>query len=535
MRPFFLIAPMLFVLMLCLACGCQREAGKKTDKVLASPADTLVKGNFNTASQLRFDSTAIDDFLQKHPDLNGFAAEYAKFYSLNAYGYVWYDGHGLTEPAGNLINQIATLESDGILKEMPYKKEFLQLIDSVHVGETGEPLTTVELMLTGQYFNYAKNVWGGAEAEKTSDIGWFLPRKKLSYADLLEHNLKTNTDSIEQTAVIPHYHLLKKALNQYQKIEKSEQDILLPLSSVLNVLSPGDTSALIIQLKSRLRQLGDWEANSSNTYDTLLVSAVKHFKERHGLSADSKINTAFLKQLNVPIHQRINQIIVNLERMRWIPADDHGGEFILVNIPEFKLHYYINNQPDWSCDVVVGKAMTQTVIFSGHLQYVVFSPYWYVPSSIIQKEIKPGMARNPNYLANHRMDWTGGNVRQLPGKANSLGLVKFIFPNSNNIYLHDTPSKSLFKEDVRAFSHGCIRVAQPKELAVRILKQDPAWTPEKIEAAMQRGKEQTVKLKQKIPVYIGYFTAFIDRHGALNFRDDIYGRDQGLLNMLMNP
>jgi murein L,D-transpeptidase YcbB/YkuD len=178
--------------------------------------------------------------------------------------------------------------------------------------------------------------------------------------------------------------------------------------------------------------------------------------------------------------------------------------------------------------------MTQTVIFSGHLQYVVFSPYWYIPPSIIQKEIKPGMARNPNYLSNHHMEWNGGNVRQKPGNTNSLGLVKFIFPNSYNIYLHDTPSKPLFDEDNRAFSHGCIRVAQPRALALQILKQIPAWTPEKIDAAMHAGTEKTVLLKKKIPVYIGYFTAFVNSKGKLNFREDVYNRDQRLLNFLMN-
>jgi len=233
------------------------------------------------------------------------------------------------------------------------------------------------------------------------------------------------------------------------------------------------------------------------------------------------------------VHKRIQQMMINLERMRWVPVDDHGGEFILVNIPEYQLHYYIDNKLTWDCRVVVGKVMTQTVIFSGHLQYVVFSPYWYIPPSIIQKEIKPGMARNPNYLSSHNMEWNGGNVRQKPGNTNSLGLVKFIFPNSHNIYLHDTPSKPLFKEDNRAFSHGCIRVAQPRALAIQILKQLPAWTPEKIDAAMHKGTERTVLLKKKIPVYIGYFTAFVNSKGELNFREDIYKRDERLLSFLM--
>ena len=534
MKALFIIIWMLCFCIMSTSYGCNSTPARKPAQTTVSHIDTLIKGNFNSASQLKFDSTSIAVFLQKHPGLKDFADEYAKFYTINKHRYVWYDGKGLTESASNLINHLNIQQSDGILKEIPYKKEFLNLIDSIHNSESKKPLVNFELMLTGQYFNYAKNVWGGAEAEKAGSMGWYLPRKKLSYTDLLDHNLKSGADSVEQIAVIPQYIMLKKALNQYQQIEKSQADILLPSGSKLNLLLPGDTSALLIKLKNRLRQLGDLtESDLSNTYDTVLIKAVKRFKERHGITPDSKLNNIFIKQLNIPLHKRIEQMIVNLERMRWIPADDHGGEFLLVNIPEFKLHYYINNRPDWACNVVVGKAMTKTVIFSGHLQYIVFSPYWYIPPSIIQKEIKPGMARNPNYLANHNMDWNGGNVRQKPGITNSLGLVKFIFPNSNNIYLHDTPSKSLFNEDVRAFSHGCIRVAKPKELATRILKQNPVWTSQKIDVAMHAGREQTVVLKKKMPVYIGYFTAFVTSEGLLNFREDIYNRDAGLLNLLM--
>ena len=143
------------------------------------------------------------------------------------------------------------------------------------------------------------------------------------------------------------------------------------------------------------------------------------------------------------------------------------------------------------------------------------------------------MQRNKNYLAAHNMEWNGGRVRQKPGPRNSLGLVKFLFPNSNNIYLHDTPSKSLFSEDNRAFSHGCIRVSKPRDLAIRVLKNNPEWTTGKIDAAMHSGREQYVTLKKKIPVYIGYFTAFISNDGSINFRNDIYKRDDRLLAMLM--
>src|SRR5690606_34507668 len=205
------------------------------------------------------------------------------------------------------------------------------------------------------------------------------------------------------------------------------------------------------------------------------------FKQRHGLHPDSVISKDMIVQLQVPVADRIRQIMVNLERQRWIPVDASTDELILVNIPEYRLHYFQGGKHVWQCDVVVGAVMNKTVVFSGNMQYVVFSPYWNIPQSIINKEIKPGMARNRNYLARHNMEWNGGKVRQKPGPKNSLGLVKFLFPNSNNIYLHDTPSKSLFSRQDRAFSHGCIRVSQPRELAIRVLAQDSTWTPEKID------------------------------------------------------
>jgi murein L,D-transpeptidase YcbB/YkuD len=182
--------------------------------------------------------------------------------------------------------------------------------------------------------------------------------------------------------------------------------------------------------------------------------------------------------------------------------------------------------------VVVGAVAHNTVIFNGNMKYIVFSPYWNVPPSILRKEIIPGIKRNKNYLANHNMEWNGGAVRQKPGPRNSLGLVKFLFPNSYNIYLHDTPSKSLFNESKRAFSHGCIRLSEPKRLAEYLLRNDPAWSEASITKAMNSGKEKYVTLKQTIPVFIGYFTAWVDHDGKLNFRDDIYGHDKEMAEHL---
>ena len=208
-------------------------------------------------------------------------------------------------------------------------------------------------------------------------------------------------------------------------------------------------------------------------------------------------------------------------------------QFIAVNIPSYQLTYFKKEEVVFRSNVVVGNMMNKTVIFSGMMSFIVFSPYWNVPTSIKEKEILPGIEKNENYLAEHNMEWEGENIRQKPGKDNSLGLVKFLFPNNNNIYLHDSPAKELFSAEKRAFSHGCIRVEKPKELANLILKDDRKWTPEKIDEAMNKGEESWYTLKNKIPVYIAYFTAWVDDEGNVNFYKDIYERDARLAAMLV--
>lgn len=222
-----------------------------------------------------------------------------------------------------------------------------------------------------------------------------------------------------------------------------------------------------------------------------------------------------------------------MERCRWIsPEIFKANKYIFVNIPSYNLSLIDSGRLALESPVVVGDSMTKTVIFGGKMSYLVFSPYWNLPKSIIEKEVVPGIEKNKNYLKTHNMEWNNGRVRQLPGKNNSLGLVKFMFPNSNDIYLHDSPAKSLFNDENRAMSHGCVRVGKAKELAMIILKDDKKWTHEKINAAMHAKEETICVLKHKIPVYIGYFTAWVDEMGQISFYKDVYERDERLAALL---
>jgi murein L,D-transpeptidase YcbB/YkuD len=280
-----------------------------------------------------------------------------------------------------------------------------------------------------------------------------------------------------------------------------------------------------------LGDLKEGKDTSSNQYDSL-IPAVMNFQKRHGLKDDGVIGNSMIKELNVPVHKRIEQIMVNMERTRWLPIDVRG-RYLAVNIPEFVLHAYYDDSLLWNMNVVVGKDVYKTVIFAGKISAIVFSPYWNVTPNILKQEILPGIQKDKSYLEKHHMEMLGNTVRQKPGPWNSLGAVKFLFPNSHNIYLHDTPSKSLFQENKRAFSHGCIRVAEPQKLAMYLLNDNNNWPEDKIAQAMNSRKEQFVAVKEPMPVYITYFTAWVDRQGQLNFREDIYNRDPELADLLM--
>jgi murein L,D-transpeptidase YcbB/YkuD len=392
-------------------------------------------------------------------------------------------------------------------------------------------------MLTAQYFVFSRLAWQGLDNSASKMANWYLPRKKVDYEQYLDSLLKAPANG--QAAVEPvhrQYELLRAWLRKYRALD--EHETWAPIAFRPAII-PGDTSAKVPLIRRRLYLLEDFKGDTlSPVFDDELQAAIIHFQNRHGLAGDGLLTKETLAELNVPLKSRIEQIIVNMERCRWLPLN-LNTDYLAVNIPEFKLHVYHNGNRLWSCNVVVGKTMHQTTVFYGEIKYVVFRPYWDVPPSIVRKEILRDMRRHHNYLATHQMQIIGYAdglpvIRQLPGPENSLGLVKFLFPNSYNIYLHDTPSKSLFGETARAFSHGCIRVQEPAKLAAFLLKDEEGWDADKIEAAMQSGDNHYVTLQNKVPVFIAYFTAFTGRDQQLNFRKDIYHLDGPLATMILS-
>ena len=520
----YIVAVLFSFLFVAVSCKKDETTNKtsSSDSKVASP------------SEIPFDSTLVQPFFDKYPKLKNFQSDVAALYQKQQYHYIWYDEKGITEVGSLLYNKILNLEEEGVQVPIPYKDKLDDIFQDTREKE--KPNTEDELLISSLYFFYANKVFKGIDPQKSKELGWYLPRKKQSYINYLDSIInKPSLINKDEKEVLGQYYRLREVLKKYRAIEKKGGWSTIVLDSTVKSLKPGDSSETIRQIRQRLLVTGELSADSkSNIYDEELVEAILKYKKNNAFSASTTITPAHIASLNIPVTARIKTIMVNMERCRWLSTDiSKSKELIVVNIPAFQLTYFKNGEPVLFSKVVVGKALNKTVIFHADMKYIVFSPYWNVPKSIIKKEVEPALAKNPNYLAKHDMEWYKGVLRQRPGPKNSLGLIKFLFPNSNSIYLHDTPSKSLFEQEKRAFSHGCIRVEKPKELANLILEDDKKWTPEKIEAAMNKGEESWYTLKNQIPVYIGYFTAWVNEKGEVHFYEDIYSRDENLAAMLL--
>lgn len=484
-----------------------------------------------TAFVVSFDSSLVTTFYAKYPKLVLYKKQVISLYEKNNYDFIWYDKKGRKETADVIYNKINNLSLDGIQAKLPYK----ETVDALLQKNAAKPDLDTELFLSNYYFFYVNKSLQGIDSTKVAELEWYLPRKKQSYVGYLD-SLLVDPKLIDNTEQHIHqYYKLKDVLQRYRDIEQKGGWDSIKVPTDFKQIKPGDSSELVAKIRTRLFLTGDiGEDSGRQLYGYALQQAILKFKKRTGYTVDKNILPKHIDEMNVPISERIKTIIVNMERCRWISPDiAKAKEFIVVNIPSYRLNYYKDGKAALTSNVVVGTTMNKTVIFSGEMSYIVFSPYWNVTPNIIKTEIIPEMKKDKNYLSKHNMEWNNGAVRQKPGPTNSLGLVKFLFPNTNNIYLHDTPSKSLFASEKRAFSHGCIRVEKPVELANLILQDDPHWTPEKIDEAMHKKKEVWYTLKNKIPVYIGYFTAFVDEDGNINFYKDIYEKDAQLAAMLV--
>jgi murein L,D-transpeptidase YcbB/YkuD len=411
----------------------------------------------------------------------------------------------------------------------------------------------LDVWLTYLYMKYASDIADGLSNLSHADPAWKIKPEKFDPQAHLEEALTANRikESIaELTPRAAEYERLRTILHRYRERQANGGWPKVPAMK----LKPGQKSPHLAALAKRLAASGDYKGpmppeGAAAIYTPELQEAAMAFQRRHGLKDDGAIGPEVVAAMNVPVEQRLSQIAMNMERWRWLPRD-LGDRYILVNIPEMRLDVYEGDSVALTMRVVVGKADTPTPIFNDEMTHLVFSPYWNVPDGIAQGETLPSMLSDPDFLRRQNMEVLdrAGNVidpgyvdlsdptayrfRQRPGAANSLGLIKFMFPNQFNVYLHDTPADSLFERASRSFSHGCVRVEEPVALAKYVLRDMPEWTDDRIREAMHAGTEKHVKLKTPIPVFLGYWTARVRPDNTVQFRKDVYqvdGRLQGRL------
>lgn len=537
MKNFFLYS----ILISSFVASCQGGGSHNdTDSNSAEAKKNISKRDYsinksNSYSDLFLDSTAMEKFIASKKLPDSVANRMRSFYNTRNYQFAWFNSNGMSEQTyafWNLHDYVTTYDNDTSLrdKKLQKKMDALTAEENLSPSASADYINT-ELTLTEHFIKYVLTNYDKGYV-KRKEMERFIPFKKedpLATADSIL-NKKHKDDKYFENVNAP-YKGLKDQLGKYYSIAKAGG---WPQITAKKTLKKGVSDPSIPIIKKRLEITGEMVGkDSSQVFNDTLENAVKVFQTTMGYKPDGVITAQLIKDMNVPATERLKQILLNMGRMRWMPTEP-DGRLIIVNIPEFVLHVYENKKKAWDMNVVVGKEGHNTTMFTGDLNQIVFSPYWNVPPSIVQKEILPKLASNPDYLASQNMEQTGTDengvpkIRQLPGERNSLGKVKFLFPNSFNIYFHDTNAKDLFSRDKRAFSHGCIRLSEPEKMAQYLLRDQPEWTTEKIEEAMNSGNEKYVKLKNPVPVIITYYTAWVDDNGRINFRDDIYSHDQTL-------
>jgi murein L,D-transpeptidase YcbB/YkuD len=464
------------------------------------------------------------------------------FYERRDFVPAWIMDSGLRPGVDELLEALAEAANDGLRPEDYHLASLRQQAAQARSrpliqGNLGD-LAELDLQLTDAFLRLGADLrYGRVNPELIySDCDLDIPEVDLPA--VLESALAAG-DVREAIADLapPHegYRALKKALAQYRETAARGAWPAVPAGPTLK---PGEKSERVAALRARLEASGDLQPQTpeKDLFDAPLEAAVKAFQEKHGLDPDGAVGPGTLEALNATAADRVRQIEINLDRWRWLPRD-LGERHVIVNIAGFSLDVVEAGTPLLSMRVVAGKPTNRTPMFSGTMTSIVLNPYWNVPPGILKNEVLPRLARDPGYLKRQNMERVpGGGVRQRPGPNNALGKVKFLFPNRFNVYLHDTPSRSLFSRAVRTFSHGCIRVEKPLDLAEYLLKDDPAWTREKLEKVMGGDrKERWVPIPKPLPVHLVYWTAWVDAAGVTQFRKDVYGRDTPLYTATSEP
>ncbi|HKI04006.1 MAG TPA: L,D-transpeptidase family protein [Thermoanaerobaculia bacterium] len=507
---------------------------------------------------------ALPASLKQQKELQKAWGEMHGFYEKRGFQPVWSNSKGPRPQAEELIQAIPPLGADGldIRRYQPARLDAM-LKEVKETKDLDDPqaqrrLVDLDVELTYTYLSLASHLATGRLQPEKLRVEWYTKPRNVDLDARLGQALEAeNSGEIvkilrDLTPPYPDYQRMRKALVDYRTIAVQGGWATVPEGPALKA---GDRGARVAVLRARLAASGDLPATapaagnppaasnappapppSSDVFDEAVTAAVSRFQRRHGLEVTGKVDKDTLAELNVPAQDRLRQIQANMERWRWLPTS-LGDRYILVNVPEFRLDVVEAGKPVYTMRVVVGKDQSRTPAFSDKMTFIELNPTWTLPDSITQKEILPKLAADPGYLERHNMEVLPGSkyrLRQRAGKDNPLGQIKFMFPNEFDIYLHDTPADHLFDRAERDFSHGCIRLEKPIELAALLLKGDPKWTQESIQAAIASGEHETITLANPLPVHILYWTAWVEPDGMVAFRKDIYGHDDELERALAN-
>lgn len=487
-----------------------------------------------------------------------------EFYQARNYQPAWISGNGDLQGAAKVIEAIASMADHGLQPDDYHfrnaQRAFSRLESAIAEGTAGpQAIAELDILLTDAMMMMVSHLYMGKVDPESIKAQWKIQRGRpdLDAASKIREGLERSKNALEILRDFypssPLYGYIMDALKYYRSLERlpTFEAIKLKKSSI----KPDEEDENIPAIRQRLVFLKMLEAGDTENqylYDAALQSGIRRLQKLHGLNADAVIGKATLDALNMSIETRNTLLTINLERMRWMPWD-FGDFYGWVNIADQRVYFNTRTDTLYAGRAIIGRNYRRTPVFEAKMDHIVFSPTWTVPPTILNNDVLPAVRKDIGYLASKNMrvltmsgqqvdpksiDWSktgrGGfpyMIRQDPGPQNALGLVKFMFPNTYNVYMHDTPSKELFEKDDRALSSGCIRIENPKALAILLLKEQ-GWTEERITAAMNSGREQLVRLDKKLPVIITYMTAWADAKGEIHFRNDLYKRDAELIAAL---
>lgn len=551
MRYFAMLSLLYLTLPSCFDSGKKRNThyAVRSEKAITQIDSSI--DSLNAYNDLFIDSLTLSQYFSNDSTLESnesLKKRMISFYQSRNYQFAWFSSTGVAEQTGafwNMLMNYYNNSGDSTVYDRVLAKKLHHVLYSDSISIANDSIfRKLELDLTKHLFLYAEKKYTDTPNFNIESLEWSVPRQKTTLENTLLSAIRregffANKNMPRNTQ----YAKLREMLHKYYTIYKNGGwDTITYRQPIVKVGYRGEE---IRQLKLRLKREGYLSGNDSiftDEYDRNLFLHLQRVKKKYGYNPKfEQISQSFIDDLNISVEERLQQILINMNRMRWIPIESADSfRTILVNIPEFKLHLFEGGKELWDMDIVVGKEAHGTTLFTGNLNMVVFSPYWNIPKSIVVNEILPAMRRNPNYLARKNMEIVADGriptIRQKPGGGNSLGRVKFLFPNSHAIYMHDSPAKSLFNKDKRAFSHGCIRLKEPAKMAEYLLDDTSKWNAEKVKEAMYLDKQKYVRVKQPIPVMITYFTAWVEGDDGVCFREDIYGHDERVAKKLfLNP